>query len=265
MVTGWHSRTLVASVILMMFRIFLPLAPQESWQKRGVAVAGNVCWPGQNWYFDWSLEPIQCGDAVGFPMIWGRQDLTGLQYHNGQIVFALNEPDRSDQSNIVPEAAAVLWHDLFEVRFPHVRPVGPAVSHDGEAWLLAWRAAYIERYGQPPRIWAMNAHCYADAEFCKAWVGKNIAWAREWTESGHVWLTEFAMLPCAFGGDDALARREADEFMAWLEETPEVSGYAWFGTFVDVLPPNGFGHGCDTSLIAANGHLTDWGRWYLQR
>lgn len=250
-------------VALAAFSIWLPFASlAEPVDKRGVAVANWQC-PAVSagWHYTWWQRTPQCGHSQGVPMIW-CEDAVGL-LPGTRLAMWGNEPDRSDQCNKTPTAAAQTFRALT-LRYPQVRWVGPHVSQNGAAWLQAFVSEYRRLYGSNPPLWALGVHCYGDAGVCRAWTERNIAWAREWTATGTVWVTEFAMLPCHYPSADA-ARADADVYMAWLDAEPGVARYAWFGTLVRGEPPKGFGLACDTSLVDASGQATEWGRWYQRR
>lgn len=245
--------------------LYLPFYPQAVWDKHGVAVANGACalGVGAGWYYDWTPRPALCGEAAAIPMIYCRGTWQGLPETYTGVVFALNEPERSDQCNLSPVVGAVAWREI-EQRFPWAKLVGPALSQDGADWYAAWLAAYRDLYGQAPRLWAGNVHCYGDSTYCRQWLTASLARAQRDTRSGQVWLTEWGVLPCRYGGDTWRTRAEADVLARWLRAEPAIAAYAWFATYVPEWegPPTGFGPGCNTSLVDAAGRLTAFGAWY---
>jgi hypothetical protein len=242
-------------------RYSLPMMVGEP-SKVGVSMAlayrscADPAQVGAVWYYDWSPYPLQCSGLEAVPMIWSP----GNGYQAGPLpdsdfLLLFNECDLVDQCDVTPERAAISWRQ-YEQAYPDRKLVGPNISHLGLQWLLAWRAAYIRFYGEPPRIWALGVHCYASLEFCQAWVEQNIALARKWTESGRVWVSEWAMSQCITGAASAdLALAESDAFLDFLLANPGVEREAWF---IARSP----GQRCQTELIGPDGTLTEFGLWY---
>lgn len=242
-------------------RVWLPYTPGD-WDQRGVAVANGACALSLGWHYDWTETPPLCGTSVGIPMVYCQARDADIPA--GSLLFAMNEPDRADQCALSPTYGAMAWRAIEE-RYPTARLIGPAVSHDGETWLLRWYDEYQRLYGTTPRIWAMNVHCYATAHYCQDWIEWNSELGRQWTASKQVWVTEWGMLPCWWPADGvAKALAEAEQLRAWMESNRDVAGYAWFASYVPESsgPPAGFGPGCNTSLVDEQGRLTRFGSWY---
>ena len=175
-----------------------------------------------------------------------------------KYLLLLNECDRPDQCNTSPEAAAVAWRE-WEAQYPAARLVGPNTSRAGWEWLLAWRAAYLRLYGEPPRIWALGIHCYNSAAWCQDWTTAHLALAREWTTSGQVWVTEWATTGCYYSepkpADVDEAVDEAEDLQAWFDSQPGVGRTAWFVLRLDSAA-------CLTALIGPDGTETAYGAWH---
>lgn len=203
------------------YRIFVPGA-LSSPGKFGLSMAlqhRSCAYPAQvgaSWYYDWSPQPLDCPGREAVPMLWAPGDGVSNPPSASAYLLLLNECDRPDQCNTSPEAAAIAWRQ-WEQQYPERRLVGPNASNAGLDWLLAWHAAYLRLYGEPPRLWALGIHCYKGLAWCQDWTTANIALAQQWTESGRVWVTEWAMpLP------------DADVFAAWLLANPGVERAAWY-------------------------------------
>lgn len=195
---------------------------------------------GASWYYDWSPQPLQCPGLDAVPMLWAPGDGVRNPPTASEYLLLLNECDRADQCNTSPEAAARAWR-AWEQQYPDRKLVGPNASETGWQWEQEWYAAYQRLYGEPPRIYALGVHCYNNLIRCQTWVSEHEKLARQWTESGQVWVTEWAMpLP------------QADVFLPWLLEQPGVAREAWYLARSPVEW---------TSLFDAEG-LTDLGLWY---
>lgn len=231
------------------YRYFVPLVlgvPSKVGVSMDLAYRSCV-YPAQvgaMWYYDWSPQPLQCAGLEAVPMLWAPGDGVTNPPGPSAYLLLLNECDRPDQCNVDPETAARAWRQ-WEQQYPDRKLVGPNTSNAGMAWLLAWHSAYRRIYGESPRMWALGIHCYKDAAWCQDWITANIALARQWTTSGKVWLTEWAMpLP------------EADGFLSWLLANPGVEREAWFLARGQVA-------GWPLSeLVDKRGALTELGIWH---
>jgi hypothetical protein len=250
------------------YHIYLPLYVKPpprvgigmDWRYQSCDYPAQV---GADWYYNWGYVMPSCRGVEGIPMIWsavwGDEPIlpTGTQH-----LLLFNECDLRGQCNASPELAARAWYH-YERLYPGVKLVGPNTSHLGWQWLLDWHAAYVRLYGKPPRIWALGIHCYMPPAECQAWVDRNAALAREWTESGKVWLTEWAMTGCYYpqmerAAAETQALSDADEFMGWILDNPDVEREAWF--VARLRQPRA----CSTDLIAADGSLTELGEWHRE-
>jgi len=213
---------------------------------------------GATWYYNWDARPPACPGVEAVPMIWSAAFNEPIQVLPVDIPYLLmfNECDGAEQCNTAPKLAAMTWH-RYERMYPNTKLVGPNVSQWGLAWLLDWHAAYIRLYGKAPRIWALGVHCYNPADWCRDWINQNIGLAQHWTQSGKVWVTEWAIPACLHPdpGADAWAIEQSDELMQWMLGNSNVEREAWFVAQYTDRP-------CNTDLIGADGELTAFGKWY---
>jgi len=248
----------------MTHRVYIPLFTVPP-PKVGVGMAWNYldcAHPlrvGATWYYDWDARPPACPGVEAVPMIWSANWDEDIVLPSSPYLLLFNECDGAGQCNTPPELAAVSWHRI-ETLLPKTNLVGPNVSQWGLQWLLDWHAAYVRLYGKQPRIWALGVHCYNPAEWCKDWIGQNIALAKDWTQSGKVWVTEWAIPACLHPGPDAdaWAIEQSDELMKWMLANPDVEREAWF--LAQWPQPRT----CNTDLIAPDGTLTVYGEWYKE-
>ena len=194
---------------------------------------------------------MMCAGVEAVPMLYAPGDgVSNPPPADAKYLLLLNECDRPDQCNTSPEAAAVAWRE-WEAQYPAARLVGPNTSRAGWEWLLAWHAAYLRLYGEPPRIWALGIHCYNSAAWCQDWTTAHLALAREWTTSGQVWVTEWATTGCYYSepkpADVDEALDEAEDLQAWFDAQPGVGRTAWFVLRLDSAA-------CQTALDRAGRH-----------
>lgn len=207
---------------------------------------------GLGWWYNW-------GPNGGVPMIWNASQI-GREITPDRWLMGFNEPDQAGQADMTPLEGATAWRELEEA-YPDRSLVSPGVSRLG--WLEEWRQAYIDTYGEPPRVDALGFHCYgafnaaAAFETCKAQTRNAVALAGRWGVD-EVWLTEFAMVPCWNGMDDSIAFLRS--MLDWLSTQPKVSRAAWFQTTYRGDESWAFGPDCNTSLVDYDtGELTPLG------
>lgn len=228
---------------------------------------------GASWQYGWSPQPIQCSGIDNVPMMWGASQVES-EISESTWLLGFNEPERPEQANLTPQAAAIAWHRIEE-RFPDRRLVSPATMGGlGQQdialkWMRDWRTAYIAEYGIPPRVDAIAFHVYGWGADSFIEISERYkALATEW-DVENLWLTEFAMLagagkaPC-WGNSFETQLPEAQRFINYLDSDPMIARYAWFASRIDIdawyaIQPNQ----CNSPLIDfATGELTGWGKWY---
>jgi len=231
--------------------------------------------PGVSWWYDWGLRPNAAVPAdyrtrygIDFqPMLWnGNFDATDvttwLQSHpDVRHLLLLNEPNLTDQANLTPSQAAALWPRYEAVAAATgVKLVGPAITWgtmtgyaDPVVWLDAFYAAYRSANGnRDPQIDYLAFHWYD--------YGLGAQLDRLTKYGKPFWVTEFANWHSQADGAqiDTVAKQKAQmtEMVATCESRPDVFRYAWFtGRW-----SNDVHH---TSLLGANGVLTELGQHYL--
>lgn len=210
--------------------------------------------PAISWTYNWgkttSDEIAYDFDEAGVdycPMVWsGKPDVnamrTFIQKHpNTKYLLAFNEPNLTDQANMVPSKAAELWPDVVAAaKELNLKLVSPAMNygtlggyHDPCKWL-------DEFFRQPgvsiDDIDAISVHCYmSSVEGLKNF----IELFRKYNKP--VWLTEF----CAWDPAPSGAEAQCDYMsnaLNYLEQEPLVERYSWFmlktGAAITKLPFN---------------------------
>ena len=239
-----------------MQRQYFPLLERPV-NKLGVAGCPASCGAmGCSWCYSWVPQP-GCVDGVDrVPMIWNETQVYAEMNDCSGWLMGFNEPDRSDQADLSPQAAVKPWRQI-EARWPNRKLVAPAPSHTGSWWLPAFREAYKTEVGCYPRFDALAAHCYyGNADACITHVKQYLTWAQQWGVR-EVWVTEF------FFSQEAEARK----FIAFLESEPLItrwSPYVSFKSCVGYDPNWDCAKGGNPSLFTADGALTVMGGWYAR-
>lgn len=180
------------------------------------------------WEQGWSPTPANCAGVENVPMIWGAGDVNTTVGGNSQYIMGFNEPDSSSQSNLTASQAATLWRQI-EQKYPARKLVAPAPSGANPDWIVDFRNAYISLYAIPPRLDALDVHCYAwYAEQCITHTQKFISWADSWGIS-EVWVSEFSFSPTSPSSPTG-SIAEAQTFINWAMGTSKVTRYAWFAS-----------------------------------
>lgn len=256
-----------------------PVTPNRS-AKRGIAYnlrdSGDfeALSAGVSWWYNWGPSPDIGGpDEVGarfgmdyMPMLWNgnfddARTVELLRANPGvRYLLLLNEPNLTDQANMRPQAAAVLWPRYEAVAATTgVQLVGPAITwgtlagyNDPVVWMDAFYAEYRARNdGRDPRIDYLAFHWYDYG------LGGQLDRLRKYGKT--FWVTEFANWHSGDGPHiDTVEAQKAQmtEMVAECESRADVFRYAWFTGRWE----NDVHH---TSLLGASGELTALGRHYV--
>jgi hypothetical protein len=249
--------------------------------KRGIAydLASEadlaVISPGVSWWYNWSARPnaalsfdYSARYAVDFiPMLWnGNFDAIAvkafLQAKPGiKYLLVLNEPNLTDQANLTPQQAAQLWPTYEAIATSTgVKLVGPAITWGtmpGYADPVAWLDAFFNAYrsannGRDPQIDYLAFHWYD--------YGLTTQLDRLVKYGKPFWVTEFANWHSGDGAAqiDTVEKQKAQmtDMVSVCEQRADVFRYAWFTGRWD----NDIHY---TSLLGANGQLSDLGQHYL--
>lgn len=257
-----------------------PPVPGKS-AKRGIAydlasVADLAALsPGVSWWYNWSPQPnpaipsdeaSRC--AMDFcPMLWNG-DFDAVQVVASlkarpqiQYLLVMNEPNLTDQANLTPRQAAAIWPTYEAIAAQTgVKLVGPALTwgtlpgyEDPVVWLDSFYAAYRAAHGnRDPQVDCLAFHWYD--------YGLSGQLDRLQKYGKSFWVTEFANWHSQSDGaqvDTAEKQlRQMEEMVAVCEGRSDVLRYAWFTGRLDNDVH------C-SSLLAAEGHLTELGERYL--
>lgn len=217
--------------------------------KKGMAVANEVFRCGdldafQNltWYWNWgnqfhpecAVAQPKPGDFV--PMIWGfwgKVGRYGSKLTEGKIllgeigditadpydtIFAFNEPNHADQSNLSPRMAAYAWIELQE-KYPNKILVSPSASPPNtEKWFDEFFPICMEL---GCRIDYLATHSYS----CDAAHDMKYLQGLYERYGLKIWFTEFA---CPNTRDPNVALNYMKEMLPMLEKADYIWKYSWF-------------------------------------
>lgn len=230
--------------------------------------------PGVSWWYGWGQKPKSTVPAdhstrygMDFvPMLWRdftASDIEAVLTADPSIkhLLLLNEPNLTDQANLTPQAAATLWPQYEAVAAKTgVKLVGPAMNWgtmtgyaDPVLWLDAFYAAYRSANGgRDPQIDYLAFHWYD--------YGLKDQLDRLTKYGKPFWVTEMANWHTGDGTAqiDSVAKQKAQmaDMVKLCEERADVFRYAWFtGRWTNDTH--------FTSLLGANGQLTELGQYYL--
>lgn len=232
--------------------------------------------PGVSWWYNWSPKPspsapTETRAAYGMdfvPMLWNDYAFdaatveTWLKDHpEVKYLLLMNEPNLTDQANLSPTAAAAAWPQFEGIAArTGVKLVGPAITwgtmpgySDPVVWLDAFYNAYRAANGnRNPQIDYLAFHWYDYG------LGGQLDRLAKYGKP--FWVTEFANWHSNADGAqiDTLDKQKVQmrEMVATCEQRTDVFRYAWFtGRW---SPDTHF-----TSLLGADGTLSELGRYYL--
>jgi len=207
--------------------------------------------PSVSWYYSWHYEstsnPPPDAKMEFLPMVWGDDAarLNGLRSYlakgrHPRAVLALNEPNLKGQAFITPEKTAAAYTKIKSVADQfHLPTVGPhmAIGSPTDSSISAedpiehkkvtytfmtpfLKAFYHFTDASHTDVGAIGVHSYGNIGELKWVVGMAY---KEFHRP--VWVTEFAW----WGAPNVdAARKYLMEATDFLENNPQVAGYAWF-------------------------------------
>ncbi len=259
-----------------------PPTPSAKSAKRGVAYDFatladlQAVSAGVSWWYNWGSRPNAGlpSDATTqaamdyIPMLWNASyDKASIEAYiqahpNIKYLLVLNEPNLSDQADMLPSAAAAAWPGYEEVAAATgAKIVGPAITWGtmpGFGDPITWMDAFILAYqqangGRNPKIDYLAFHWYD--------YGLDAQLTRLQKYGKPFWVTEIANWHVGDGSAaiDSIVKQEAQmtDMVNTCETRADVFRYAWFTGRRDSDPH------FSSLLAAGNGQLTDLGKLYL--
>jgi hypothetical protein len=186
---------------------------------------------------------------------WTAQNMPGRYW------LVLNEPDRADQDNTTPAAAATWYHDrraqiiAWDAQAQFIIGNVSNIDFGGFSWLRDMRDAYAVQYGEAMPLAGYGAHIYDCVSAQQKWRDKLqmfVNWQTANSMGGkQLWITEMGCL-----NSDVAAGRIMREQVTWLTTSPLVTRFSWFATMNDA------GSG---DLLTTAGTLTALGQLYVAK
>jgi hypothetical protein len=177
---------------------------------------------GATWMQSWSRIATRCWDVEAVPRVQFA-DQAGLPISGtSAYLLGITEPDQASNPQ-TPDQAAIA-HRTMEDTYPKMLIGTPGVARVD--YLRQWRAAYVARYGTPPRnLHFIDAHIYSGSlAQSRVLLAGFVALSNEWNLP--LWVTEWNFVLCA----DPNAVADAKAFARDLEANPKVARHAWFAS-----------------------------------
>lgn len=249
-------------------------APPKSGRKKGYAMGTkNPQWArmvtdlNAHWIYNWiASRPSDIPAGVDWvPMIFKDDENQAAEKTLAKVsadlpnkpsaLLGFNEPDGEKQANMTVELALEAWPKLQELNLPLGSPAG---VHADSEWMQRFMKEALKRNY---RIDFVTIHWYGgpSAAQLTSHVEKIARLYRL-----PVWITEFcpADWNAAKTGRNQHSEREVLRFiedaLPWLERSPLVQRYAWFGTAPGNTPT-----GC-SALFDRDGAITKLGKAYAE-
>ena len=179
------------------------------------------------WWYDWRFE--QAGAPGYTPMIWSDGIwadhaivLESLFTRRPDLFWLLwNEPERTDQANMTPDATAALTGAIAEYGINYAAP--------GVAWGpvgMEWMDAYMAAGGPVPPVWHIHIYwCHTPAEWDAKWASWK-AWMQEHDAVRPTIISETNGWAEGAYGQQRMIAHVAD----MLNTEPQLQAVAWFAT-----------------------------------
>lgn len=206
--------------------------------------ASKVALVNPSWYYTWGLNEIPGVHNIPFvPMVWGKGG--NVDDRTFDMVIAINEPDRPDQSNMTVDEALKVWNSL-KAKWRG----SPATA--GNALKSPWFSEFMSR-AKPDCIcihWYGPPHPESLLDIVDG------LWAKY---ALPIWITEFAVaqwnpMKPMYTVD------QVSDFMKTilpeLEKRPHVQRYAWKTRSTSDISMG------TSALYHDDGTLTDLGHIY---
>ena len=208
--------------------------------------------PYISWDYNWGNTPLE--DAATWfdanemdycPMCWnGNYDADKIRafvaaHPKTKYLLAFNEPNLTDQANMIPSKAAELWPPVVALaKELNLKLVSPAMNY-GTLAGYSDPVKWLDEFFAQPQVSiddvdAIAIHCYmASASSVIGYVEKFEKYNKP------IWMTEF----CAWDPVPGSVNTQMDymcSVLNYFEQNPKVERYAWFiprmGSKVDSAP-----------------------------
>lgn len=227
--------------------------------------------PGISWSYNWAVntsdEAFSYFEHFGLdycPMIWNanwqESSLRAFKqaHPECEYLLAYNEPNLTDQANMVPSKAAEDWPRLVSIaKELNMKIIAPAMNYGtladyNDPW--KWLDEFFAQPGVSLEdVSGIAIHCYmGSAASMKNYLDKFKKYGKP------IWLTEF----CNWANNNISIEAQMEymvQAVNLLEADPDVFRYAWF------IPRGNGDAQCHNSLLQSTKPfgITDLGRVYI--
>ncbi|WRT63709.1 uncharacterized protein IL334_000632 [Kwoniella shivajii] len=224
------------------------------------------------WHWNWSkhwtspIVPETSNDlqinAEFLPMVWSPDLINdGYRLQPGwKLLMGFNEPDHQDEnvgSNRSPQQAVQAWIQMSRWRTePDQKLVSPGVAGN-----VNWLKEFFSLIPPETKPSYINVHVYTTT--FESFVSIIDSY---WKEFGlPIIVTEFAMHSFETGVLGPQNQQQVHDFMGqttkWLDETPYIHKYSWFGSCRDSYHLHGVNE--LNRLMDSKGDITPLGWQYI--
>jgi hypothetical protein len=190
-----------------------------------------------SWWYNWTLSPSGCATGEFVPMISGKNEKTAAAVTTSlgkvtsggyKTVLGFNEPNKSDQSNLMETDAIAMWPAI--TADASVRVGSPATSADsnGQMWFTSFMNDVASK---GLRVDFIALHWYGwNAGSCDAKASQlegYINWAEKIPGNRPIWITEWG---CQNQSNPDMATVQAfyTGALAVFAKHPRIERYAWY-------------------------------------
>ncbi|KAG9007690.1 hypothetical protein FRB94_014112 [Tulasnella sp. JGI-2019a] len=243
-------------------------APAVQEEKRGIICKTGLGWTdndvnqtpfqkGSCWCYNWS--PWKCSSVLeSVPMLWSMKQIgdwnSQVKGKHFKHILAINEPEQKGQSNMSPAAAVAIWHEhVMTMSADQIGSPGVTTSPDGFTWITSFL-----NQCKGCRVDFVSLHYYGitSQDFIKQITKFYNAVKKP------IWVTEWACQNYSGQkGGHQCTDAEVVEFLretkSWMDNTPWIQRYAYYGAFQDINIQ------ASNRLMSPNGGITSLGKLYL--
>lgn len=200
--------------------------------KRGLAyndaalanAFGDAC-VACSWGYNWGSARQGLKPGLRYiPMLWGDipvhtshwdADAERAISQGAELMFSFNEPDKHDQANMTPQAAAVAHMKYFSRYAGRAKIGAPSVTNSGDAGQgIQWLKSFLHECGEGCAVDFCSVHWYSEAEHWHT-LFDHLRRAHETCRGKPIWLTEFAPVSGDVGAflQNVIPRLESLEYL----------------------------------------------------
>lgn len=198
-------------------------------------LAPGVCWQ-YNWGSSVPLAQVMHDNGMAFyPMAWnnhfGADQMRAYKQQfpdDAKYILAYNEPNLTDQANMVPSVAASYWPELKNfAEQTGYKLISPAVNYGtlaGYSDPIKWLDEFFASDGVSiDDVEGIAVHCYMPSgESLKSFVRRFDKYNKP------VYMTEFCHAGSGITNDVASQQRYMADVLNYMEADDKVGGYSWF-------------------------------------